>query len=218
MEQRYLRKDGGVVWAEVNRAVVRDPDGQPLLLVGAVRDITAQRRAEAEVRTLNAELEARVEQRTAELERANQNLEAFTYSVSHDLRAPLRALSGFSEALMEEYGDHLDETGRGYAGRIQAASERMATLIDDLLHLSRVSRAAMNLGPVDLSAEVAAIADELPAPRTRPPGPLRHPGRRLGQRRPRPDPHRAAEPGRKRLEVHRPARRRHHRVRHHDRR
>ena len=117
--------------------------------------------AETEVRTLNAELEARVALRTAELERVNKNLEAFTYSVSHDLRSPLRALSGFSAALVEDYGDRLDETGRGYAGSIMAASERMATLIDDLLVLSRVSRAGMNLEPVDLSAQAAAIAAEL---------------------------------------------------------
>ena len=120
--------------------------------------------AEAEVRTLNAELEARVALRTAELERVNKNLEAFTYSVAHDLRTPLRALSGFSAALVEDYGDRLDETGRGYAGSIMAASERMAALIDDLLLLSRVSRAGMNLQPVDLSAEAAAIAGELRVP------------------------------------------------------
>ena len=99
--------------------------------------------------------------RTAELERVNKNLEAFTYSVAHDLRTPLRALSGFSAALVEDYGDRLDETGRGYAGSIMAASERMATLIDDLLVLSRVSRAGVNLEPVDLSAEAAVIAGEL---------------------------------------------------------
>ena len=137
-----------------------DFDGM-LLRCLVLTDLTAQRRAEAEVRTLNAELEARVALRTAELERANKNLEAFTYSVSHDLRAPLRALSGFSAALVEDYGDRLDETGRGYAGSIKAASERMAALIDDLLLLSRVSRAGMNLQPVDLSAEAAAIAGEL---------------------------------------------------------
>ena len=137
-----------------------DFDGM-LLRCLVLTDLTALRRAEIEVRRLNAELEARVALRTAELERANQNLEAFTYSVSHDLRAPLRALSGFSAALVEDYGDRLDETGRGYAGSIMAASERMATLIDDLLLLSRVSRAGMNLQPVDLSAEAAAIAGEL---------------------------------------------------------
>lgn len=160
-EKRYLHKGGGIVWAEVDNTLVRDQDGSPLLSVGTMRDITAQREAESEVRALNAELEARVEQRTADLARANKNLEAFTYSVSHDLRTPLRGLSGFSEALMEEYGDRLDETGRGYTQRIKAASERMGMLIDDLLQLSRVSRAGVNRGPVDLSAEVDSIADEL---------------------------------------------------------
>jgi len=123
--------------------------------------------AETEVRRLNAELEVRVALRTAELERVNKNLEAFTYSVSHDLRTPLRALSGFSAALVEDYGDRLDEAGRGYAGSIMAASERMAALIDDLLVLSRVSQAGVNLEPVDLSAEAAAVAGEL---RSRDPG------------------------------------------------
>ena len=137
-----------------------DLDGM-LLRCLVLTDLTAQRRAEAEVQTLNAELEVRVALRTAELERVNKNLEAFTYSVAHDLRTPLRALSGFSDALVEDYGDRLDETGRGYAGRIMAASERMATLIDDLLRLSRVSRAGMTLEPVDLSAEAAAVAGEL---------------------------------------------------------
>src|SRR5450755_2355670 len=126
--------------------------------------------AQAEIRTLNAELEARVEQRTAELVVANKNLEAFTYSVAHDLRSPLRALSGYSEALVEDYGDRLDEAGLGFVERIQAASERMGALIDDLLLLARVSRAQMSLGPVDLSAEVADIAAELQA---------REPGRRV---------------------------------------
>ena len=119
--------------------------------------------AQAQIRTLNAELEARVELRTAELAAANKNLEAFTYSVAHDLRSPLRALSGYGEMLIEDYGDSLGETGRGYVGRIQAASERMDALIDDLLTLSRVSRAEMSLGPVDLSTEVAAIAGDLQA-------------------------------------------------------
>ena len=146
-----------------------DLDGT-LLRCLVLTDLTAQRRAETEVRTLNAGLEVRVALRTAELERANKNLEAFTYSVSHDLRAPLRALSGFSDALVEDYGDRLDETGRGYAGSIKAASERMAALIDDLLQLSQVSRALIDLEPVDLSAEAAAIAGELQA---------RDPGRQL---------------------------------------
>jgi PAS domain S-box-containing protein len=161
MEKRYLHKGGGVIFAEVGLSLVSDPDGKPRLAVGTMRDLTAQRLAEAEVRELNAELEARVEQRTAELTRANQDLEVFSYTISHDLRAPLRALDGFSEALLEEYSDRLDETGREYAGRIAAASQRMATLIDDLLHLSRVSRADMSLGLVNLSASAISILDEL---------------------------------------------------------
>ena len=119
--------------------------------------------AQAEIGALNAELEVRVDQRTAELVLANKNLEAFTYSVAHDLRSPLRALSGYSEALTEDYGDRLDETGRWYADRIQAATERMGKLIDDLLLLAQVSRTDMNTEPVDLSAEVPAITAELHA-------------------------------------------------------
>jgi PAS domain S-box-containing protein len=166
-ERRFVQKRGGVIWGEVQRSLVRDPAGRPLLYIDTVRDITAQREAEAELRTLTAELEARVEQRTAELELSNKNLQAFSYSIAHDLRSPLRGLNGFSEALLEEYSEILGETGRGYARRIQAASERMGTIIDDLLRLSQVSHADMNLVPVDLSAEVAAIAEGL---RSRDPG------------------------------------------------
>jgi light-regulated signal transduction histidine kinase (bacteriophytochrome) len=119
--------------------------------------------AQAEIGALNAELEVRVDQRTAELVVANNNLEAFAYSVAHDLRSPLRALSGYSEALTEDYGDRLDDTGRWYADRIQAATERMGKLIDDLLLLAQVSRTDMNTEPVDLSAEVTAISAELHA-------------------------------------------------------
>ena len=126
--------------------------------------------AQAEIRTLNAELEARVEQRTAELVALNKSLEAFTYSVAHDLRTPLRALGGYSGVLLEDYGDRLDETGRGFLGRIQAVAVQMGALIDDLLTLSRVSSLGMSLGPVDLSAEVAAIAGALQS---------REPGRRV---------------------------------------
>jgi PAS domain S-box-containing protein len=119
--------------------------------------------ARAEIRALNAELEVRVDQRTAELVLANENLEAFAYSVAHDLRSPLRALSGYSGALADDYGHRLDGTGRGYANRIQAATEQMGKLIDNLLLLAQVSRTDMNTEPVDLSAVVSAIAAELHA-------------------------------------------------------
>ena len=125
------------------------------------------RRAGEEIRSLNANLEQQVQHRTIHLERANKNLEAFAYSVAHDLRTPLRGISGFAEALAEDYGDRLDETGREYAARVQAGCARMATLIDDLLRLSQVTQAEMNLQDVDLSAEVTAICDQL---RARDPG------------------------------------------------
>ena len=128
------------------------------------------RRAAQEILSLNATLEQQVQQRTAHLERANKEMEAFSYSVAHDLRTPLRGISGFAEALVEDYSDRLDETGREYAARVQAGCERMATLIDDLLYLSRVTRAPMHLQDVDLSAEVTAICDQLRA---------RDPGRRV---------------------------------------
>ena len=125
------------------------------------------RRATKQIRSLNANLEQQVRQRTIHLERANKNLEAFAYSIAHDLRTPLRGISGFAEALAEDYGDRLDETGREYAGRIEAGCARMSTLIDDLLHLSQVTQVKMSLQGVDLSAEVTAICDRL---RARDPG------------------------------------------------
>jgi light-regulated signal transduction histidine kinase (bacteriophytochrome) len=125
------------------------------------------RRAGEEIRSLNANLEQQVRNRTIHLERANKYLEAFAYSIAHDLRTPLRGISGFAEVLAEDYGDRLDETGREYVGRIEAGCARMATLLDALLHLSQVSRAEMNLQDVDLSAEVTAICGQL---RARDPG------------------------------------------------
>jgi signal transduction histidine kinase len=120
-------------------------------------------RAAEKLQSLNATLEQQVRQRTIHLERANKSLEAFAYSIAHDLRTPLRGISGFAEALAEDYGDRLDETGREYAARVQAGCVRMATLIDDLLSLSRVTRVEMNLQDVDLSAEVTAIWDQFRA-------------------------------------------------------
>ncbi len=126
-------------------------------------DLTDFRRAEAEVRHLNAELEQRVEQRTRALAAANRELESFSYSVSHDLRAPLRTIDGFSQILIDEYSAVLDEPGRGYLERVRAGSQRMAKLIDDLLELARVTRRDLQIRQCDLTAMARDIARDLQA-------------------------------------------------------
>jgi signal transduction histidine kinase len=110
---------------------------------------------------IKSELERRVAERTAQLEAANKELASFSYSVSHDLRGPLRSMDGFSQVLLEDYGGKLDEEGKDALGRIRAASQRMGALIDDLLRLSQVTRADLNLTQVDLSAIAREIADGL---------------------------------------------------------
>jgi PAS domain S-box-containing protein len=160
-EFELLRKDGTSIWALLSANRMSYDNGQDEGMLATVVDITDRKRDEEEIRKLNTELEQRVAERTLQLSTVNKELEAFSYSVSHDLRAPLRALDGFSQALMEDYAEQLEGSALNYLERIRAASQRMGLLIDDLLQLSRLSRASMHRTQVDLSKMAREIIAEL---------------------------------------------------------
>lgn len=140
------------------------PDGSTSHLVGIIHDITHLKAVEAELQRKNEELALEVAEKTAAMARLdaiNEELESFSYSVSHDLRAPLRSIDGFSKAVLEDWGERLDEQGRRYLERIRANANRMRQLIDDMLSLSRVSRTELRPLPVDLSAMAEEIVEGL---------------------------------------------------------
>jgi PAS domain S-box-containing protein len=146
------RKDGTSFPASMSVSPVNDEYGTTIGAATIVRDITAQ---------IQARTAAALGVRNEEIERDNRNLTSFNYYVSHDLRSPLRALIGFSDLLLEQYGDALGEGGRGYAERIAAASKQMSMLVEDLLVLAQASRATMYLQTVDLSTEIDDITGQL---------------------------------------------------------
>jgi PAS domain S-box-containing protein len=163
-----VRMDGSCFWAEVHITAILDAQTQLSGFCKVTRDLTEPRRVEAAIQQLNTDLEQRVAARTADLATANiqlqainQELEAFAYSVSHDLRTPLRAISGFSNVLLTSYSETLDLRGQHYLQRIHAAAAQMGHLIDDLLGLSRLTRSDMHTGSVDLTDLARAVADAL---------------------------------------------------------
>ncbi len=151
------KKNGELYWESASISPVKDGNGTITHFVAVKEDITERKRADEEIHRLNQELSARA----AQLELLNSELTAFSYSVSHDLRAPVRRIDGFSRALLEDYEDVLDEEGKGYLHRLRAAAVRMGQLIDDMLLLSRVTTDEMDRQRVDLSELAFGIAEEL---------------------------------------------------------
>lgn len=161
MENPILTAHGDeriIAWHNIG---LRNDQGKIVALLSSGEDISGRKRAEEEIRLLNRTLEMRVKERTAELATINKELEAFSYSVSHDLRAPLRGIDGFSGILEEEYSGKLDSEARHYIKRIRGATAKMSQLIDDLLALSRVTRSRITVRKVNLSGIVNTIAANL---------------------------------------------------------
>ena len=149
-EKRYLKKNGKVIWAGVSSSLLKDDNSNPLYFITHIIDITERKLIEQEVIKLNKQLELRVAQRTSQLESVNKELESFVYSVSHDLRAPLRSINGFAEIISKRHKDNLNTEGLEYFGFILEASNNMAQLIEDLLRFSRLTKNPVANEPISL--------------------------------------------------------------------
>ncbi|MEP6634797.1 MAG: PAS domain S-box protein [Luteimonas sp.] len=160
-QKRYLRRNGDVLWAHVNVAAMRDADGRAAYLIAQVRDISAQHEAEQALQAMNASLQQHASERSEELQASHRQQELFAYGISHDLRAPLRAIDSFAGLLAARVDGRLDDTERDYLNRIRGATGRMAGLIDALLDLSRATRAELKLETVDLSLLAEWVYAEL---------------------------------------------------------
>ncbi|MBD2441026.1 PAS domain S-box protein [Nostoc sp. FACHB-110] len=161
MEKRYVRQDSSLVWIYLTVSLVRQPEGTPDYFISVIQDISDRKAVELAIQQLNETLEQRVQERTAQLAEVNQELKRFAYTVSHDLRSPLRAIRGLIDALVEDNGDRLDELGQEYARHIADSAQRMDSLIQDLLAYSRLSQTEIQLQTVDLTTLIPEILLQL---------------------------------------------------------
>ena len=161
LELEQICKDGSTIWTETTLAPLRDSESQAVGVIGITRDITERKRAEGEIHRLNQELEQRVRDRTFQLETTNKELEAFAYSVSHDLRAPVRHIDGFIEMLQSRSKTTLDDQSQHYMEVIADSARKMGSLIDDILSFSRMGRNEMSKSQVDLDELIQDVIQEL---------------------------------------------------------
>jgi PAS domain S-box-containing protein len=160
-EKRYITKQGNIMWGELILSAIKDSQGKVRYSIGIINDITARKKAEQELKDLNESLEKIVEERTAALKEANKELEAFSYTVSHDLRAPLRSISGFASLIEKRYGETIGADGKEYIEKLNNSVKLMSALIDDLLSFSRIGKASMNLRTTNMNEVVQVALSEL---------------------------------------------------------
>lgn len=161
IEKRYLGKNGEPIWVNLTASLVRHQNGAPRYFISAIEDISERRQTSEQLAALTATLDYRIWERTKQLAEANSELESFSYSVSHDLRAPLRAVSGFAQILQRRYSEALNAQGQHYLSNIVLASGRMNQLIDDLLRYARLGRQSVASQPIPLTTILETVRADL---------------------------------------------------------
>ncbi len=161
IEKRYRRKDESIIHILLSKSIAKDTDNQNLFFVSVLEDITYLKEIENKLENFNVQLEQQVEERTKQLEAINEELESFSYSVSHDLRSPLRAISGYSNLLIEDHQEQLKGDGKEFLNIIRDEVKRMGELIDDLLAFSKLSRTGMNIIEFNMDDLVQKCIEEV---------------------------------------------------------